>query len=1209
MSENRGVFMYMNEAELSASLERARKRAASLTTQMDKITDKASPEFLKLSKQLDQTTTKIGDMTKQLDGKLGPSLKQIESLVRKAWNELANIPVGTPEWKAKMAEFQKLNGEFIKIKQTVGSVGQTIRTFAQEVKTIATGVLIGNTVQAATEQISAYFSNFVSGAAKVSDEITDIQKTTGFTTEEVKKMQQAFSDLDTRSSSEQLRKLAYEAGKLGNESVEDVNRFVEEANMIQVALGQELGEDAINQIGKLAGIFDVSMQKIGSGINTVGASSQASEGYLTEFIFRLGGTAKQANVSAGDILGFGAALDIQGQNVEKSATALQNFLLDFVKDSEKFGKAAGMAEGELSGLVTKIGANDAFIAFLKNLKDTSATSDVFLKKLEALGIDGARGASTFLALANSIELVEQQQKIANEAIAEGTSIVDEYNLKNNNLAGTIEKISKEWNRLTSSREVQEWLDAAAKVTLNLVRALALLPKAIKDYAAPLTAVIALTVAYRANTLAAVASTYLATTATNAAGVASRLHAALLTAQTTAMLLMSTAGNVMAGRITLLTGLQRAWNLVTVSNPILALTTALIAAVSAIKAYSDNTAEALKLERDKNELDLLLTRTQRGLEQSYSDINKQVARFNSLSQEERENLRKTILMKIEQAKADMLIAEAKRKDVVAQEMQTTAWDRFVTAFLSGNNPVMGAMMQAERATERAAETNQKFNESNKALNAQIKDLKKTYEEVRPAMDLYNDAMAMQDFTIDDVTAKIGVLEKALGRAFGQKEIDLITKALNDARAKLKTFNLNLVEDEAVKKEAKKKGELYAKTMIDAMKEWQDNQDDPAAIYGLQMMGLNNTFDLAALKFKEQLATNVIDHEEYTGRIAALEIKRAEAKLALAKSSAEQVKAAAEDVGKFQIEWENKVYDETIRKNDAIANSSKETAEKVKANFLNITQEVLTAINGAGQLLTDIIGNSFALQQEQNANEFAAYKQMQDDKRTLLDRQLNVQLISQQEYDREVLKLELETRAREKKMKREQFVADKNSKMITAGINTALAVVNALATAPFPLAAIQAAFAAATGAVQIGFIARQPIPEFGDGGKLDGPSHDSPSRGLWVYDPEKKRVVSRLEGQEYVTNKTSTSKYGSLLEAINRDDTYGIAQWYSSQPKLNMDRYNQVAVTHSIVAPQFDDQNITHALEKSARVTAKSANYIVHGVVDGFAAVVNTQKRKL
>lgn len=185
---------------------------------------------------------------------------------------------------------------------------------------------LGKLVSMSHEYVEAY--------ATLDDAMTDVVKYTGMTRQEVEELNEAFAAMDTRTPVTELNRLAGEAGKLGISSKESVLEFVEAADIINVALGEDLGDDAVKNIGKLAEMFGVSdtmglrgaMLATGSAINELGASSSASEGYLMDFTARLSGAANQAGISQANIMGFASVLDQNMQAVEMSATAMQKMI-------------------------------------------------------------------------------------------------------------------------------------------------------------------------------------------------------------------------------------------------------------------------------------------------------------------------------------------------------------------------------------------------------------------------------------------------------------------------------------------------------------------------------------------------------------------------------------------------------------------------------------------------------------------------------------------------------------------------------------------------------------------------------------------------------------------------------------------------------------------------------------------------------------------
>ena len=126
-------------------------------------------------------------------------------------------------------------------------------------------------------------------AAAMEDVYADVMKTTGMTREEVGDLNEEFKRMDTRTSREQLNALARDAGKLGLSSRQDILDFVDAANQIQVALGEDLGDGAIRDIGKMADVFSRStkefdglglkekMLAVGSAINEIGGASSSAK--------------------------------------------------------------------------------------------------------------------------------------------------------------------------------------------------------------------------------------------------------------------------------------------------------------------------------------------------------------------------------------------------------------------------------------------------------------------------------------------------------------------------------------------------------------------------------------------------------------------------------------------------------------------------------------------------------------------------------------------------------------------------------------------------------------------------------------------------------------------------------------------------------------------------------------------------------------------
>lgn len=263
------------------------------------------------------------------------NVKSIHQAMKHLTNQLNKMDIGSKEYIATSKKLRNLKGILNEHKQQLNEAAQSTSKFSNSTKNSA--VVLGG-FSSLLMGVSGVLSKFVSASqeyvesyASLDDAMTDVVKYTGMTRQEVEELNEAFAAMDTRTPVTELNRLAGEAGKLGISSKESVLEFVEAADIINVALGEDLGDDAVKNIGKLAEMFGVSdtmglrgaMLATGSAINELGASSSASEGYLMDFTARLSGAANQAGISQANIMGFASVLDQNMQAVEMSATAMQ----------------------------------------------------------------------------------------------------------------------------------------------------------------------------------------------------------------------------------------------------------------------------------------------------------------------------------------------------------------------------------------------------------------------------------------------------------------------------------------------------------------------------------------------------------------------------------------------------------------------------------------------------------------------------------------------------------------------------------------------------------------------------------------------------------------------------------------------------------------------------------------------------------------------
>ncbi len=160
---------------------------------------------------------------------------------------------------------------------------------------------------------------------------------------------------------------------------------------------------------------------------------------------------------------------------------------------------------------------------------------------------------------------------------------------------------------------------------------------------------------------------------------------------------------------------------------------------------------------------------------------------------------------------------------------------------------------------------------------------------------------------------------------------------------------------------------------------------------------------------------------------------------------------------------------------ILGMSPEDWEKFETNF-EIGIQIASGVSDTWAGINRIMAN----QDQKRLQEFEKNTQK---KKQLLDKQLKDGLISQQRYDEQVALLDEATEERRRIAAVEAAKREKSQAYFNTIINTAAAVVKMYASSPPPFNFILAALVAAKGAIELGIIASEPLPQAAEGGYTD------------------------------------------------------------------------------------------------------------------------------
>lgn len=372
------------------------------------------------------------------------TMKELQNRQKELNEVLQNIPTSSAEMNKYRAELDKVNLKIQQIKGTAAETKFSLSKMADEFNRYQT---LGVSVIATLTGIALTARGCVNDYAAMMEAQSQVTKYTGMTAEQVELLNEDLKRMDTRTAREQLNALAGDAGRLGIQAKDEVLDFVEAADMINVALGEDLGEDATKNIGKLAQMFGDAgrslkdnMLAIGSAVNSVAQNSSAAEPYLVNFTARMGGVAKQARLSVTDVMGFASALDQNMLRSEMASTALQGLILKIYQEPAEYAKLAGMDVEKFINLI-ETDCNEAILAFLSNLGQLGGMEKM-APILDKMKLSGAEAAGVISTLASNVATIRKEQEQANTAFVEGTSIVDEFNVQNNTVQAGLDKAKK-----------------------------------------------------------------------------------------------------------------------------------------------------------------------------------------------------------------------------------------------------------------------------------------------------------------------------------------------------------------------------------------------------------------------------------------------------------------------------------------------------------------------------------------------------------------------------------------------------------------------------------------------------------------------------------------------------------------------------------------------------------------------------------------------
>lgn len=454
--------------ELQLRIDGIKQKMAAL----DVTTKQGQREFNKLNKELvsynsavSQNITNEERVKHAIDNLSTTSLKELRRALASAKSELGKTFASDPNLKKKQQDVRILQEQIDKL---TGSVHKQGGAWNTAMKNLTAYVGLFSLFNKAKELVTgAIKKNF-----EYSGSLTDIRKVSGLTMEQVKQLSTELAKIDTRTSVDGLAQLAYQGAKLGmgKYGVEGMAQFVKAADKINVAIGEEMGEEALPALSKMVEVMGLipkmgiekAMEATGSAMFKLSSTSTSSSNDIVEFSKRLTGVARTAGITTDQLLALGSASSSMMLMPEVASTAMGKFIVALQKNHNLIAKELGIPDETIKNLYASGHAMDAIVLVLEKMRDKgnmNALGGIF----KDLGSDGQRLVTAMVTMSKNVDMLKDHLYESQEAFEEASAVTDEYNMQQQSAIGILERANNLWEKafinpdgVDAVKDMAEW---------------------------------------------------------------------------------------------------------------------------------------------------------------------------------------------------------------------------------------------------------------------------------------------------------------------------------------------------------------------------------------------------------------------------------------------------------------------------------------------------------------------------------------------------------------------------------------------------------------------------------------------------------------------------------------------------------------------------------------------------------------------------------
>lgn len=419
-----------------------------------------------LKKQLKQNISNTQMIDKVMRNLAGSTTSQLRKALQAVNREISRSSEASGKLPKLRKQYEALKAQ---IDKNTGAIHKQGGAWSTAMKNLVAYVgLFG-----AFNMLKSKLTDAIKLNLKYSDSLADIRKVSNLSMNTVNELSRMLAKVDSRTSLEGLTQLAYVGSRMGmgKYGAEGLYEFAKASDRVNVALHEDLGDDAMLTLSKFVetmgeverhgGNISDAFDSVASSIFKLASSSTSNGGNILEFSKRLTGLAKVTKVTSAQLLGLASASDSLMLMPEVASTAFGKFFSSLWNNYHEIEAMLGMQRDSLKGMIKDGRTMDALVEVLRNVSDKNLNSmDEYFKEF---GSDGQRLKQVIVTMAQNVNVLEQHLATSNEAYKDGTAVVKEYKIQQQTAQAILERANNLWEKAFVSPEGIESVKEMAKL--------------------------------------------------------------------------------------------------------------------------------------------------------------------------------------------------------------------------------------------------------------------------------------------------------------------------------------------------------------------------------------------------------------------------------------------------------------------------------------------------------------------------------------------------------------------------------------------------------------------------------------------------------------------------------------------------------------------------------------------------------------------------